>query len=288
MKFRLLLRRAANIAAAVLTVITLATAAFILLSRTGDETPFLFGRTVLWVTTDSMSPTIAGNCYILAEKITADEVEVDDIIVFVSHDAKIDGRRNTHRVMEIKGDREGFVTKGDNIENTDDYIVRPEDIVARYKTTLGFLSGLGRLFSSAIGLSAFCVIFLVALSLLFLPEINSVKGRLKGNIESLAIESVIPPAAGAIPCRECKAEPASACWIESVSWLYFGPGGGGEMDENVPLAGDGTHDSLCVTVSPQSGNSFCAECEATVNGEKAASKLCGDKLIVMFDFGKAE
>ena len=288
MKFRLILRRAANIAAAALTVITLATAAFILLSRTGDETPFMFGKTVLWVTTDSMSPTIAENCYILAGKVDPGEVAVDDIIVFISHDAKIDGMRNTHRVIAIQGDREGFVTKGDNTEGPDDYIVKPEDIVARYETTLGFISGLGRLFSSAIGLSAFCVIFIVALSLLFLPEINSARNRSGRSIASVAVEGALPPAAGELPSSVCKVADPSECRVESVSWLYSGESGGGALGEGEPFCADGTHYSLCVTAAPEDGYSFCEACEATVNGEKAASKLCGDKLIVMFDFGKAK
>ncbi|MGN1099836.1 MAG: S26 family signal peptidase, partial [Christensenellales bacterium] len=41
---------------------------------------------VLWVLTDSMEPTIPSRSYILVRNVTADEIEVNDVITFSSKD----------------------------------------------------------------------------------------------------------------------------------------------------------------------------------------------------------
>lgn len=109
---------------------------------------------VLWVLTESMEPTIPSRSYILVKNVTAEEIEVDDVITFRSRDAALNGMLNTHRVVEIIGDHEEFVTKGDNSVGVDTTHVLAQDVEAKYVCNLTVLTVFGRIFSSTAG---FCI-----------------------------------------------------------------------------------------------------------------------------------
>ena len=112
-------------------VLTLIFAVFFVMSKIKSKPLMIFNRSAMWVMTESMSPTIPAKTYILVKKISAEEVEVGDIIVFVSTNPQIKGQFNTHRVIEIDGDT--FVTKGDNNPIDDgEYSAKAENIYAKY------------------------------------------------------------------------------------------------------------------------------------------------------------
>lgn len=108
------------------------------------------GYHILWVKTDSMETTIPAQSYILTKDIKAEDVNVNDVISFISDDPAIKGMLNTHRVIEIT-DEGSFITKGDNYAVQDAYKVKPENVVARYEKNLPFLSIFGKLFTTPIG-----------------------------------------------------------------------------------------------------------------------------------------
>ena len=117
---------------------------------------------VLWVLTDSMEDAIPARSYILVKKVNPKDVKVGDVITFRSREAAISGSLNTHRVVEIIGDNEEFVTKGDNSSfGVDSAHVLPEDIQAVYVRNLPVLTFLGRVFTSAAGF-ALCIAFMLA------------------------------------------------------------------------------------------------------------------------------
>lgn len=101
-----------------------------------------------------MEPTIPSRSYILVKNVTAEEIEVDDVITFRSRDASLNGMLNTHRVVEIIGDHEEFVTKGDNSVGVDTTHVLAQDVEAKYVCNLTVLTVFGRIFSSTAG---FCI-----------------------------------------------------------------------------------------------------------------------------------
>lgn len=121
----------------------------------------LLPYTVLWVLTDSMEDAIPARSYILVKNVSAKEVEVNDIITFRSRDAAIAGSLNTHRVVEIIGDHEEFVTKGDHNAVSDRTNVLAEDVVAKYVRNLPLLTLLGRIFSSGAGFIC-CVVLMIS------------------------------------------------------------------------------------------------------------------------------
>lgn len=117
---------------------------------------------VLWVLTDSMEGTIPARSYILVKEIEPDEIEVGDVITFRSRESAIRGELNTHRVVDIIGDNEEFVTKGDKPGSvTDSMHVLPEDVVAVYVRNMPVLTFFGRLFTSNVGFIA-CILLILA------------------------------------------------------------------------------------------------------------------------------
>ncbi len=92
------------------------------------------GYQVLRVLTDSMEPTIAKNTCIIIKEVPIEEVQVGDIITFVSKEEKIQGFYNTHRVQEVvhENGQTYFITKGDKSEYVDEGRVSGEQFVGVY------------------------------------------------------------------------------------------------------------------------------------------------------------
>lgn len=104
--------------------------------------PFVFGHRVLRVVTDSMEPTIVGETCIVIEKVDCEEIQVGDIITFVSTSPRIYGFMNTHRVHEILWNEEKeksyFITIGDASSTPDPYPVYYEQVVGKYVSELPY------------------------------------------------------------------------------------------------------------------------------------------------------
>lgn len=164
---------AATVIASVVMAALILSIVAVVISHAQGGVPFLFGYSAVWIKSGSMEPTIARKSFILIEKTAPRDVAVGDVIVFVSDDPEILGERNTHRVTAIIGDAEAFVTRGDNRETNkadDRYPASAGKLVGRYVKTLPFLSVMGRFLSSAVGIFAVVLIFLLILMLLYLPD----------------------------------------------------------------------------------------------------------------------
>jgi signal peptidase len=97
--------------------------------------PTLFGKVVLEIQTDSMSPTFEPGDIIFCEKVEdPSTLRKGDIITYWTI---IGGERvlNTHRIVEIYdgGDFLIFETKGDNRTDADPLTVHESEIVAVYR-----------------------------------------------------------------------------------------------------------------------------------------------------------
>lgn len=144
---------------------------FFIMSKVSSSPIFLFNKTTMWVMTESMDPTIPPRTYILVEQVTADEVEIDDIIVFKSTDPKIYGQYNTHRVKEKNGNV--FVTKGDNNPADDgQYSAKAENIVGRYVKTLPVMTFIGRVVMTPAGFAVLIVLLIITITLCVIPDVK--------------------------------------------------------------------------------------------------------------------
>lgn len=156
--------------AAIGVVVVLFVALFIM-SKVSSSPIFLFNKTTMWVMTESMDPTIPPKTYILVEEISADEVEVGDVIVFKSTDPRISGQYNTHRVIEKNGN--AFVTKGDNNPIDDgEYSAKAENIVGRHVKTLPVLTFIGRVAISPVGFAVLIILLIITMAFCVIPDIK--------------------------------------------------------------------------------------------------------------------
>lgn len=85
---------------------------------------------------NSMNPIYYYGDAIVYERIPADEVKVEDILVFNNQ-----GKIITHRVMDIENEygKLKFITKGDNNENIDKYDVYDKDVLGVVRCVVKYI-----------------------------------------------------------------------------------------------------------------------------------------------------
>ncbi|MCP1100914.1 signal peptidase [Aequitasia blattaphilus] len=98
-----------------------------------EEVPSVGGFVPMIVLTDSMYPQIHSGDLIVGKTIKAEDVKVEDVIIFFDPQSK-DDAVVTHRVMEVKNEngKISFVTKGDANNANDDMAVPAKNLVGIY------------------------------------------------------------------------------------------------------------------------------------------------------------
>lgn len=114
----------------------------VVISAGTGRVPYIFGYRVLKVVSGSMQPAISDSTCILIHRENQEEIQVGDVITFVSDDPAIQGFLNTHRVYEITQDEISgevrYITKGDAMEEPDIWPVAYEDIQGVYVREMPF------------------------------------------------------------------------------------------------------------------------------------------------------
>lgn len=136
------MKRLADIFEIILLIIMLGMCAVVLMAGQGNV-PYIFGHRVMQVISDSMRPTISAETCIVIEKVDdIHEIEIGDVITFVSEDPRIEGYYNTHRVDDIITDSETgeilLQTKGDAYDTPDANLVGFDQVAGRYVGELPF------------------------------------------------------------------------------------------------------------------------------------------------------
>lgn len=143
------------------------------------KTPFVAGYSVRKILTESMEPVIPAESYIFVKKVSVDDINVGDVIMFYSDDPQIKDMLNTHRVVNIiekeDGDKE-FVTKGDNNTVEDKYHVMSDKVVAKYERNLSVLTTIMRILSIP---GVFFAIVVIPAAFLFVTSIIDFRKKLK-------------------------------------------------------------------------------------------------------------
>lgn len=200
-KKKTVLRRVTGIIGYVLIFAIAALFVFVISFKANNRTMFIFGRAAVWVMTPSMEPTIPERSYILIKEIknkNISEIEVGDVIMFSSEDPELNGANNTHRVVEIKGDREEFITKGDANLLQDSTPVKPENVRGIYVKNLPVLTAIGRFLFSGIGMVITMTLVFVIIMIIYLPDLiratrnksNELEQKKQQQIEELVREEV--------------------------------------------------------------------------------------------------
>lgn len=155
----------------VLMVLLLVLVVMLFIGKLKNKPVFLFGRTAMWIRTNSMEDAIPAQSYISVARTDPDRIEVGDIIVFYSDDPTIKGALNTHRVVEIIGDHKEFVTKGDHNPVADSYTAKAENVVGVWRRNMPVMTVFGRLMATGWGILAvgFLLFFMIVAA--YLPDV---------------------------------------------------------------------------------------------------------------------
>lgn len=124
-----------------------------------DEVPSFFDMDIYIVVSESMAPKINVNDIVLVKKgYTNDQYKVGNIITYV----RVDGEIITHRIEEITkvGLLKAYVTKGDNNEEPDDFVVNYDQIIGRVVCVMPKLGAIVNLLKNKLFFTM-CIIFLI-------------------------------------------------------------------------------------------------------------------------------
>ena len=150
------------------------------------------GYTMFRVVTGSMEPTIPTGALLVAQQTDIADVQVNDIICFMTQDAQIWGKIVTHRVVEILNMADGSVllrTQGDANLVADGYFVDQENIIGKVFWHTGDGSVLASVFSfftNKVGFLGCIVLPCLLLAGLILKEsVSNIHYELKNAMEEL-------------------------------------------------------------------------------------------------------
>lgn len=118
----------------------------VLMTKPGQP-PSVAGYTALRITTESMEPTYGMDTLIVVKKTDPAEIKKGDVISFYSSDPALDGSVNTHRVVSVKKEGNGYIytTKGDANNTVDAYDVQSKYLIGRVHTSSVILGKISRL-----------------------------------------------------------------------------------------------------------------------------------------------
>jgi signal peptidase len=167
------LKIAGSVLAWILLIFALLITIMVFTSDKNNGVPSLFGRMPMTVESASMEPTFKEGDLIISKEIdNINDLKVDDVISFWTNEI-VEGQNvvNTHRIVEVKDDNgtKAFVTKGDNNENNDTYIVYPSKIVGKWTGTR--IPGIGKFMKFLKTKTGFLVCILIPMAIFFLFEL---------------------------------------------------------------------------------------------------------------------
>lgn len=144
-------QRRSNIKDIIFVTIILLTCFFVFCLVKGNV-PAIFGYRMLYVVSGSMEPAIERGSYIIIKEVTPSELQVGDIVTFVSEEPAIYGMYNTHRIYDICTDTYTgetlYITKGDAFEEPDAYSVSEEQIVGRLTKILPYGKAISKIMAT--------------------------------------------------------------------------------------------------------------------------------------------
>jgi len=104
------------------------------LKKGGDRSP-LFGAYI--IISESMIPSINAYDAVLTVRVDEEQIEMYDIITFISKEIETAGTPITHRVVDIVHDYDdenkiiGYRTKGDNNNTQDFALIAPDEVIGK-------------------------------------------------------------------------------------------------------------------------------------------------------------
>ena len=145
----------------------------VIVANTNNRPPRVFNISVSYVPTESMEPTINAGDYVMFTKVSFDDVDVNDIVVYRASDSRF----IIHRVIE-KTDNY-LVCKGDNNPIEDKEVVTSSMLYGRYVTTLGFM----QIFTG--GINKNLIFFILIIIFILMMIMQGVSIYIKGKTDDV-------------------------------------------------------------------------------------------------------
>lgn len=177
-KSKRIIKKVITAVLSVLVVLMAAIVGYLTFCNVNGNVAFFGSYATVRIISPSMEPEIPTGTYILAQKVTADQVRVGDVILFRSRDPQIYGKINTHRVVEVscQNGEYSFTTRGDNNNDNDAYPVSESDLVGKYVRNADALTGFAEFFSRP---AVFFVFVIVPAAVLVIVSMADVVKRAK-------------------------------------------------------------------------------------------------------------
>lgn len=122
------------------------------------DTPSFYIYKAYIISTESMYPAINKGDAIIIKKINEDDIKVGDVVTF-----KVDEEIITHRIVGIEnnGKENVYITKGDNNNVTDDFVISFEDIEGKQILKIPYLGNIVEGLKNGIIIILVVLIFLI-------------------------------------------------------------------------------------------------------------------------------
>lgn len=174
------LKKTLSILEDLLFIAVLAFLCIMLYSVRVNHSVSIFNYRFYRIVSNSMEPTLSPNSCIISKSVPESQLEIGDIITFISHDESIYGRYNTHRIYDIEIDEKTgeklYVTKGDFFDRPDDSRVRYKDIKGKYVKRLPFSKAISFLVIRLANSKVYFVIIILPLVFCLLTYIYKLIG----------------------------------------------------------------------------------------------------------------
>jgi len=165
------LKKITGIVTSVLAVLIVIASVFFVVSKCSNGIIYIGNKSCVFVVSQSMEPLIETGSFIVVEKVDPNDIKVDDIIIFKSDDPEIKDSFNTHKVVEIIGDNDEFVTRGINNPRNDIYTAKSENVYGRYVKNATLLNRFTKWFTTPLGLLITIIIIIAVCLMTYLPGI---------------------------------------------------------------------------------------------------------------------
>ena len=166
------MRRTLSIVGNIIFVAVVLYLCYFIILAAQNQSPSVFGYRMLRVMSDSMEPVFGSGECIIVKAVEQEEIEIGDIVTFVSPDPSLNGSFNTHRIIDIAPDRTTgqliYYTKGDNNTWDDDYTIYYEDIVGKYIDKLPYGTAVSKFLEKLSNQEYYFAIVMIPIILCFL------------------------------------------------------------------------------------------------------------------------
>lgn len=107
----------------------------------GNKRVNVAGYSIMTVMTGSMEPAYQVGDIIVIRKTNENELQVKDVITFISTDEELNGQPITHRIIDIteENGQKKFETKGDNNRIADETPVTSDRILGKVQLRIPFV-----------------------------------------------------------------------------------------------------------------------------------------------------